>query len=459
LIQHVIASSKLAGSVEHAVVKCHRSSSDLNRRSTSFGHRMVFCSLSDLWCWGHFVSSCTSRPFLLQRFLSCIGCGWYEQTTTTRLRTITSVSCRHHPNCSSRILPPPSFPLWPRIFDASHCSGTGIATHLTLRVIVDELCVEAQNQTSPAFSLLSCRLKMLSAARSQRFCCFCSPKTVQKARWQGDSQEKGPEKNKNHEEVTTVDEAAGVIEEKRFLQCVKKCRSQCCHLCLEKMVAAMERQNIHQSEFRWMEYAKQVVAGKGYQSVPASESHCCRFIVDATGPTIKLDHNNQARGKKTESMDGALIFPRYNVGIATSLRYVDVISVAQAPNSAGEGLHLVLSPSAARHCEAKKLTMKSGPGMLCNTLADIRKPIQLGWSTAVHVRLTIMGYVDGHTFEKGETITKESIDKNPKIISNMSLLMSELTCNKERCMFKTNVWILLGGTLFLLCLSASTSCN
>jgi hypothetical protein len=294
-------------------------------------------------------------------------------------------------------------------------------------------------------------MKMLSAARSQRSCCFCSPNTVQKARRQGDSQEKGPEKNKNHEEVVaTVDEAAGAIEEKRFLQCVK-CRSQCCHLCLETLVAAMERQNIHQSEFKWMEYAKQVVAGKVYQLVPAIESHCCRFIVDdnATGPTIKLD-------LKTESMDGALIFPCYNVRIATSLKYVDVISVAQAPNGAGEGLHLVLSPSAARYCEAKKLTMKSGPGMLHNTLADIRKPIQLG-STTVNVRLTIMGYV-GHTLERGETITKESIDKNPNIISNMSLLMSQNSCDTERRKkFKTNVWILLGGTLFLLRLPASTT--
>jgi hypothetical protein len=117
-----------------------------------------------------------------------------------------------------------------------------------------------------------------------------------------------------------------------------------------------------------------------------------------------------------------------------------------------EGLHLVLSPSVAQHCKAKDVTMRSGTGMLSNTLADIQKPIQLG-STTINVRLMIMGYVGhvDHKFEKGETITKEKIDKNPKIISEMSLLMSNLICDKERSMSDTNVWILLGGKLFLLC--------
>jgi hypothetical protein len=81
-----------------------------------------------------------------------------------------------------------------------------------------------------------------------------------------------------------------------------------------------------------------VVEGKVDMSVPSSESHCCRLAndadtvddantVDNAGPTIKVDHD-QAR-VKTKSIDGALIFPCYNVGIYTSLKYVDVILVAQ----------------------------------------------------------------------------------------------------------------------------------
>jgi hypothetical protein len=199
-----------------------------------------------------------------------------------------------------------------------------------------------------------------------------------------------------------------------------------------------------------MEYALKVVEGKVDMSVPSSESHCCRFVDDAdtvndAGPTIKVDHD-QAR-VKTKSIDCALIFPCYNMGIDTSLKYVDLILVAQTSNSVTEeGLHLVLSPSVAQHCKAKDVTMRSRPGMLSNTLADIRKPIQLGLTT-INLRLMILGYVGhvDHKFEKGETITKEKIDKNPKIISKMSLLMSNLICNKEHSMSNTNVWILLGS--------------
>jgi hypothetical protein len=199
-----------------------------------------------------------------------------------------------------------------------------------------------------------------------------------------------------------------------------------------------------------MEFAKKVVEGKVDMSVPSSKSHCCWFInyantVDDAGPTIKVDHD-QAR-VKTKSIDCALIFPCYNVGIDTSLKYVDFILVAQMSNGVTEeGLHLVLSPSVAQHCKEKDATMRSGLGMLSNTLEDIRKPIQLG-STTINVRLTIMGYVShvNHIFEKGETITKEKIDKNPKIISKMSLLMSNLICDKEHSLSNTNVWILLGG--------------